>query len=202
MADLSLRPVQLRDGELLLRPWEPADAGAVHLACQDPDIQRWTTVPVPYREEDAVGFVTGCATRWAEGTASFAVVEAASGMLLGSMGLDTTAGGGCAEVGFWVAPEARGRGVATRALRLLCHWAFDDLGLRRLEWQAYAGNVASLRTAAAVGFRFEGTRRLGLLDRGRPTDGWVAGLLASDLVATPGEAPSTAPARTPGPPGR
>ncbi len=180
-----MAPVELRDGTVLLRPWRLDDADAVYRACQDAEIQRWTTVPVPYRPEDAVGFVAGSPQRWAQGAASFAVVDLASGALLGAMGLVTTPADGCAEVGYWVAAEARGRGVATRALRLLCRWAFDALGLRRLVWQAYVGNDASRRTAEAVGFQLEGTRRQGLLDRGRPVDRWFAGLLPTDLGRRP-----------------
>jgi RimJ/RimL family protein N-acetyltransferase len=185
MTERAVTPVELGDGVVLLRPWRLDDADAVFRACQDPQIQRWTTVPVPYRPEDAVGFVAGSPRRWAEGTASFAVVDVGSGVLLGAMGLVTTPSDGCAEVGYWVAPEARGRGVATRALRLLCRWAFDELGLRRLEWQAYVGNDASRGTAEAVGFQLEGTRRQGLLDRGHPVDGWFAGLLPGDLTRQP-----------------
>ena len=84
-----VEPVEIIEDGLLLRPWRAADADAVHRACQDPDIQRWTTVPRPYLPEHALGFVTEIsATAWAEGTgAPFAVCDAGTGELLGSCGL-------------------------------------------------------------------------------------------------------------------
>ena len=74
--DDAIEPVELQAGDLLLRPFVPADAGAVFSACQDPEIQRWTTVPVPYTRDDAEEFVAACAERWASGMPSFAVVDA------------------------------------------------------------------------------------------------------------------------------
>ncbi|MGH3450260.1 MAG: GNAT family N-acetyltransferase, partial [Haloechinothrix sp.] len=53
-----MEPVELSDGDLLLRPWQPQDAEAVYRACRDPEIQRWTTVPSPYLREHAEHFVT------------------------------------------------------------------------------------------------------------------------------------------------
>ncbi|MDI5938563.1 GNAT family N-acetyltransferase [Micromonospora sp. DH15] len=141
-----MEPVELTEDGLLLRPWRAADADAVHRACQDPDIQRWTTVPRPYLPDHARAFVGEIsAGDWRAGTrAPFAVCDAATGELLASCGLvsvDQTTDTG--EVGYWVAPWARGRGVATRATRALARWAFDALGLRRLIWQAEIGNHAS-----------------------------------------------------------
>jgi RimJ/RimL family protein N-acetyltransferase len=86
------------------------------------------------------------------------------------------------EVGYWVAAGERGRGVATRALRLVCRWGFDDLRLGRIEWQAETGNDVSLRVAEAVGFVVEGTTRRRLLHRGHRVDGWLAALLPEDLL--------------------
>ena len=80
--------VEIIEDGVLLRPWRETDAEAVHRACQDPDIQRWTTVPRPYRPEHAHGFVTEMSRKaWAEGTgAPFAVCDPATGELLGSAG--------------------------------------------------------------------------------------------------------------------
>jgi RimJ/RimL family protein N-acetyltransferase len=78
----------LTDGVVVLRQWRPEDAGAVFLACQDPDIQHFTQVPVPYLLEHAVGFVAGAPTQWADGSgAQFAVTDPTTGQLLGCMGL-------------------------------------------------------------------------------------------------------------------
>lgn len=62
------------------------------------------------------------------------------------------------EIGYWVAPEARGRGLAARAVGLLADWAFATLGLRRLELVTYEGNAPSRRVAERCGFVLEGPR--------------------------------------------
>jgi RimJ/RimL family protein N-acetyltransferase len=89
---------------------------------------------------------------------------------------------GAAEVGFGLAPWARGRGVMTRTLRLGLVWAFEALGLEVVHWRANVGNWASRRVAWACGFRFEGTVRSLLAQRGERYDGWVATLLRGDAM--------------------
>ncbi|MDG4817615.1 GNAT family N-acetyltransferase [Micromonospora sp. WMMD956] len=185
-----VEPVELTEDGLLLRPWRTADADAVHRACQDPDIQRWTTVPRPYLPEHARAFVGEIsAGDWRAGTrAPFAVCDAATGELLASCGLvsvDRTTDSG--EVGYWVAPWARGRGVATRATRAVARWAFDALGLRRLIWQAEIGNHASRLAALRAGFRVSGELRLADPSPGGRREGWVGSLFPEDLPA-PGDA--------------
>jgi RimJ/RimL family protein N-acetyltransferase len=176
------RPVELRTARLLLRPWQPGDAPAVLAACQDPQVQRWTRVPVPYTEDDARSFVEQLSPQaWASGTAAhFAVLDAADATVLASVSL-VHVQEGSAEVGYWAAPGARGRGVVTEAVRRLCRWAFEELGLQRVEWLAYVGNDASRRVAEKVGFRPEGLLRSALVQRGRRHDAWIGGLLPTDL---------------------
>ncbi|MCW3839294.1 GNAT family N-acetyltransferase [Micromonospora yasonensis] len=184
-----MEPVEIVEDGLLLRPWRAEDADAVYRACQDPDIQRWTTVPRPYLPEHALRFVTEVSGRaWAQGTgAPFAVCDAATGELLASCGLVTLDQGlGSAEVGYWTAPWARGRGVAVRATRAVARWAFDALKLRRLIWQAEIGNQASRLVALRAGFRIEGELRLAQpAVEGRP-EGWLGSLFPHELAA-PGE---------------
>jgi hypothetical protein len=77
----------LRGSKVLLRPWAPGDADEVYAACQDAEIQRWTTVPSPYRHTDVVGYVTELApAAWDLGGAVFAVVDVATGRPAGSIG--------------------------------------------------------------------------------------------------------------------
>ncbi|MEH1165558.1 GNAT family N-acetyltransferase [Micromonospora sp. CPCC 205539] len=184
-----MEPVEIIEDGLLLRPWRETDADAVHRACQDPDIQRWLTVPRPYLPEHAHGFVTELSGRaWAQGTgAPLAVCDAATGELLGSSGLvviDTARSG---EIGYWTAPWARGRGVAVRAARAVARWSFDTLGLRRLVWQAEVGNHASRLVALRAGFRIEGGLRLADPPPGGRSDGWIGSLLPGE-VSDPGSA--------------
>lgn len=177
-------PVEIVEDGLLLRPWKPADADDVHRACQDPDIQRWTTVPAPYLPEHAHGFVAEMAPRaWADGTrAPFAVCDADTGELLGSCGLVTIDHGlRSAEVGYWTASWARGRGVAVRATRAVARWAFDQLGMRRLIWQAEIGNHASRLVALRAGFRVDGRLRLAAPHPCGGPDGWIGSLLPGEV---------------------
>ncbi|MFD6634911.1 GNAT family N-acetyltransferase [Micromonospora chalcea] len=184
-----MEPVEIIEDGLLLRPWRAEDADAVHRACQDPDIQRWTTVPRPYLPGHAAEFVTTfSATAWAEGTgAPFAVCDATTGELLASCGLVSVDRElDSAEVGYWTAPWARGRGVAVRATRALARWAFDALKLRRLTWQAEIGNHASRIVALRAGFRVEGELRLAHPAEGGRPEGWIGSLFPADLAA-PGD---------------
>ena len=59
---------------------------------------------------------------------------------------------GCGEIGYWVTAEARGRGIATRAVHLLAGWARDELGLTRIEILPHKDNPASRRVAEKAGF--------------------------------------------------
>jgi RimJ/RimL family protein N-acetyltransferase len=164
---------------VLRRPWHPDDVDAVFAACQDPEVQRWTQVPVPYSREAAETFVGEVAdgTR-AEGGALFAVVDH-GGDLIGSIGLFPPQDG-VGEIGYWSVPGSRGRGLMTEALVLLCRWAFEDVGLRRLELKVDPRNDASRRLGERADFRVEGTLRQRSLQRGVPVDDVVLGLLATD----------------------
>jgi RimJ/RimL family protein N-acetyltransferase len=172
-----------------LRPWRPDDAGAVFAACQDEEIQRWTEVPVPYLREHADGFVGELAARtWAGGGAQFAVETLDGDHLAGAMTLfPPRAGVGVG--GYWTVAAHRGRGYTGEALRLLCGWAFADVGLRRMELVVDPRNDGSRGVAESAGFRAEGTLRQRSLHRGRPVDDLVHGLLATD--PRPGSPPAT-----------
>jgi RimJ/RimL family protein N-acetyltransferase len=87
---------------------------------------------------------------------------------------------GVSEIGYWSAADFRGRGLMTEALVVLSRWAFDEVGLRRLELRVDPRNTASRRLGERAGFRVEGTLRQRSLHRGRPVDDVVLGLLAAD----------------------
>ncbi|WP_328913767.1 MULTISPECIES: GNAT family N-acetyltransferase [unclassified Streptomyces] len=189
-----MEPTTLTTERLLLRPLEPADAPAVHAACQDPEIPRWTTVPHPYTPEHAADF-TGRISRegWRDDTLyNFGVFTRDGSALVGSMGLvdlrRLNTPERQAELGFWTAKEQRGRGCTAEAGRAVCAWAFDALGAERIEWYAEAGNEGSRAVALRIGFVMEGTARARIVHRGTRRDAWCGALLPSDLgrgAATP-----------------
>jgi RimJ/RimL family protein N-acetyltransferase len=175
-------PVELFDARLLLRLPAERDVDAITKACQDPDIQHWIPVPVPYERTHAVEFVASRPERWAadDGEMTFAVTDAADGRLLGMVGLHAR-DASMKEIGFWTAPWARRQGVMTDAARLVCRFGFEMLGLQRVEWWARVGNEGSRRVAQKLGFTMEGTCRARLLHRGERVDAWVGGLLPGEL---------------------
>ena len=84
-----------------------------------------------------------------------------------------------AEVGYWLSAQARGRGHATRAVRLICRWAFAALGLERVELLAATGNPASQRVAERCGFEREAVLRSYLRGRDGQHDMIAFGLLSA-----------------------
>jgi RimJ/RimL family protein N-acetyltransferase len=189
-----VEPYSLR-GELCeLTPFSPADTQRVFDYCQDPEIQRWTTLPVPYRMEDAAVFTTSTAPKGWDGPKfdherCWAIrVPGGRGKphLAGSIGLKPDPPGDSVEVGYLLAADARGRGIATDAVNTVVAHALRDLGMRRVLWQAVVGNWPSRRLAVRCGFKVEGTIRSHGLIRGQAVDLWVATILAEDLEAADG----------------
>ncbi len=121
-------------------------------AYSDPDVQRWHCRSLD--ADEAVSLVLGWRDAWdAESGASWAVTDRRS-RVLGRVGFRVMhLRNGVAEVSYWVLPAARGRGVATAAVKVLTRWAFDDVGLQRLELMHSVQNAPSCRVAAASGFR-------------------------------------------------
>ncbi|MFE1326577.1 GNAT family N-acetyltransferase [Streptomyces sp. NPDC058741] len=181
-------PVTLTTDRLLLRTVGPQDTDAVYDACQDPEIQRWTTIPSPYLREHARGFTEQMVRDgWADGSAFTFGVFLRSGELAGMLGI-TERALGTAEIGFWAVREHRGRGYVTEAALAACRWAFAHAAVDRVEWRAEVGNRGSRAVAEHAGFRIEGTLRSAMNNKGVRRDLWVGSLLPSDLGL-----PSTAP---------
>ena len=171
--------MEVRGEGLVLRPWTEDDVPALVAACNDEDIPRWIPViPRPYTEQDAFRFVRG---EWrANPGHQFAVTE--NGAVVGSIGMSVNDESKNGHVGYWCARDARGRGVTTRALRALARWAFDELGLQRLELITDPDNHASQRVAEKVGFQREGVLRSHLLHPdGRRRDSVMFSLLPGEL---------------------
>jgi RimJ/RimL family protein N-acetyltransferase len=159
-AGVDLTSAVVRTQRLLLRPYRPDDVKAVHRACQDPVIQYWiTAIPVPYTLEVARTFVEETTVRErAEGLGLSVAIEA-DGELVGSSGVYPRPEGRLGpEIGYWVAPWARGRGYAAEAARGLADWTLAQ-GSPRVHLFADVRNTASLAAARRAGFTQEGIVR-------------------------------------------
>jgi RimJ/RimL family protein N-acetyltransferase len=176
-----MEPVLLRTPRLTLERPTVADIDAITDAAQDPEVPRWTTLPSPYTRTHAEEFVARSA-KWWDAASELTWGIRRDDRWIGMIGLHRIELGGSAEIGYWMAKQARGKGYLTEAARAVVDFGFAPygLGLARIEWRAVAGNVPSARTARRLGFRYEGLLRQGLSDpRGR-SDGWIAALLAGD----------------------
>jgi RimJ/RimL family protein N-acetyltransferase len=166
--------VTLADDELLLREPTEEDIPAITEACQDPEIPRWTRVPSPYTEDDARTWLG------LTGEDRFLIVDRKSGELLGGVGIRPD-GEGAAEIGYWVKREARGRGIAPRAVRLLSEWGLRERGLARISLMTEPANTASQRVAEKAGYRREGLLRAWMELKGTRRDFVMFSLIPEDL---------------------
>lgn len=171
----------LADGTVRLREMAGRDVAALTVNCQDPASVQWTTIPENYTEMDARNFIFGHVPQcWASGAEqNFAVADYETDQLLGTIGLHRFQPG-TAEVGINMGPQSRGSGAAARAGQLLTGYAFEQLNLQYLYWQAAVSNWASRKLAWKLGFRHEGTIRGYFVQRGVPTDVWLLTLAATD----------------------
>ncbi|HWG24420.1 GNAT family protein [Actinospica sp.] len=183
----SFANVTLRTARLLLRPWGEADIDAITAVCQDAEIQRYVPIPAPYSRADAEVFVRRVLPKGrAAGTdVVFGAFDAERALPVASVGLhrikDLDAPcGGVGEIGYWAAPDARGLGYTAEAVREVCRWGFDELGLARVEWLAIAGNEASWHVVEKLGFVREGTLRSHSIQRGVREDIWIGSLLRDE----------------------
>lgn len=158
---------QLTDPALLLRPWDENDVPALVTAYSDPAIQRWHCRSLD--ADEAAATVRRWREAWETETgASWAVTDPEC-RVLGRVGFrELHLADGVAEVAYWVLATARGRGVARRAVTTLSSWAFDQIGLQRIELRHSVANTPSCRVATAAGFTPEGTLRGSALH----ADGW------------------------------
>ena len=186
---MTVRPPEppLTDGVVTLRPWgEEGDADAIVAACNDRAIAEFLDlIPQPYTHADAHAWLDICRQGWRDGSMfTFAVLV--DGSAVGSISVRyVDADQGVAETGYWVAREARGRGTATRALRLVSRWALEDRRVDRLQLRAAVENHASQRVAENAGFTREGTLRSSHFNPrlGRRVDWAMYSLLPGELDA-------------------
>lgn len=151
--------MELRKDDIVLRPFSAGDVSGIVEACRDEDTARFVPhIPVPYTEDDARRYVDET-REWASSgdRIPLAIADAETDALLGAIDVRLGEEG---SIGYWIAPSARNRGVATRALELLSRWAGREGGVNRLLLTTHPDNVASQRVAEKAGFR-----RTGVVER-------------------------------------
>jgi RimJ/RimL family protein N-acetyltransferase len=173
---MDLRPPDppLGDAVVSLRPLVATDLATIEAALEDSEICRW----FDNRGVSGREVVERAMERWqaAEG-AEFAVLNA--GECVGSIWL-TLGADSRATVGYWLLPDARGKGLVTHALVLVSRWAFDKLGVKRIGLLVDPRNVASVRLAERAGFRREGVLRSWVEVNGERVDHVSFSLLPTD----------------------
>ncbi|KES07419.1 acetyltransferase [Streptomyces toyocaensis] len=186
---------------LHLGPWDPASPADVDVwlrGTTDPEFRRWNTPLRPVADRAGARETLRVRAEQAAdgGAASFRIADADTGTVLGHIAVNEIRPVlRVGRVGYWVLPEARGRGVATRALLLAAHWAFTELGLHRLELDHAVGHEASCRVAERCGFRYEGTMRGAVFAADRHDafrDAHLHARLATDPAPGPPAATATA----------
>lgn len=180
----------LSDDVVTLRPWAREDATFMAQAFTDPAIQRFNGAhdrlgrpAPPLSIVEAETEIDGFAMNWqafarteTPSGVAFAITNAKSGDVVGCCGVDDWSKDDVAQFGYWIAPNARGHGYATRAAVLLTRWLFE-LGAARVFLTIVAGNEASVAVARRAGFIHEGTMRAHSVWQGQRCDVmWFAAL--------------------------
>jgi RimJ/RimL family protein N-acetyltransferase len=175
----------LSDGVVTLRlPDVDRDAQTAIAISEDPEIQRWILGGRP-QSADPHAALEAQLELWRKRTDAVFSIDAAGhkqrvGLLRVLFGLVNPFG--FAELGYSLLAEGRGRGYATRAVRLAADWVFEELGIGRLQARTTVGNTASERVLERAGFQREGIARAGwvLPVTGERQDVTMWSLLPSD----------------------
>jgi RimJ/RimL family protein N-acetyltransferase len=147
----------LTDGVVTLRPPDDRDLDAIAQALVDRDVVRWFGQPTM----TAVETLQLNRRRWLDASGpTFAICEAgaAEKPCVGHVWMNIATGGE-GSIGFWLLPDVRGRGLATRSVQLMANWAIGAIALERVRILVEPTNEASQRVAENSGFRRQGVLR-------------------------------------------
>lgn len=175
-----MQPFSMRSERLLLNELQPGDAPAMYNYCQDPEFEKFLTIPWPYTREDATFFIEKYVPEaWASAAELTWALRQPDGTLLGVLSLRDKFGR--YDIGYWLGNEHRGQGYIPEAVRVVLDWAFSSGLAEEVAWECVVGNNASVAVARKLGFTFTGTSPATVPSRNntRPLS-WHGRLRASD----------------------
>ena len=154
----------LTHGLITLRLASEADIPKVYEACQDPLIPRFTTVPADYRMADAEFFIREKGpTHFAQKKELLFVItdgHIPDEEFCGVISFHTiNLGNHVAELGYWIATPARGKGIGTTAAKMITEYGFVTMGFRRIEALVDVANETSKMLLISAGYELEGIMR-------------------------------------------
>jgi RimJ/RimL family protein N-acetyltransferase len=166
----------LSDGVVSVSAVDARDRTALLAAAKVPDIARYFGAP-----PEPGGGLDFFRRRWADGVAAAFAIRIGDDSV-GVVLLEPRPQG-YADLGYWLLPAARGRGYASRAVRLVATWALRAMGFPRVQLWASPDNEPSQRVAALSGFKYEGRlRNFGLEPSGTRVDALFFSLVPDDLA--------------------
>jgi RimJ/RimL family protein N-acetyltransferase len=154
--------LQLTDGPILLRPPQPDDIPAITAAVREslPELHPWMDWATEAYDETVAGrWLEFAGIAWEHSSAfHFIIVDAKSGEYIGNCGIDgVNQGHRSCNLGYWVRTSRTKQGIASRVAKLAARFAFESVGLIRIEIIIASGNIASQRVAQKAGAHYEGT---------------------------------------------
>jgi RimJ/RimL family protein N-acetyltransferase len=152
---LWLRPIEMRSRSVRLRAFRPSDVDRIVEACSDPGTAYWlVSMPRPYERHNAFAYLESMSELAARGEGvAWCIADPRDDRCLGSISLDGLNGyAKRGEIGYWAHPDARGRGIATEAVRMVTRHARNSGLARSLMIRCARGNLASRRVAERAGY--------------------------------------------------
>ena len=151
-------------GTLTLRPSRESDIESIYLACQDPLISHFTTVPANYTLEHAQSFVRQLDPEGLQNKRAIRFIfESSQGEKSALAGVisfhSPNFNNKVAEIGYWIAKESRGKSIGSTAVKVLTNFGFETMGWNRIEAMIDHDNEASKKVVTRAGYEHEGVLR-------------------------------------------
>ncbi|MFI6595967.1 GNAT family N-acetyltransferase [Nonomuraea sp. NPDC050536] len=175
--------IPLGDDGARLRPLEPrhAEEFLTHMDRGREFIGRYIRLPDVVTDlESSRAYLRSYAEKAATDTGRIYGIWMDGGLVGGVLFRTMDTQRGVAEAGCWLEPSAAGKGLVTRAARVIIDWAIEERGIHRVEWVAAAANEPSIAVARRLGMTRDGVLRESYFYRGKRHDMEVWSILAPE----------------------